>query len=438
MPETDTRLPDADDAADEIFLSPRVIDMKSFQDLEARLRRLIAHALESGKALVSLDEKAGASLAALAEATPEIADRQRDAERVLASLDERVGTAEAMLEAALARAERASSFEADIEATIEAAGARLEARLATSVADAEQRLRAIEARAAEGATRFRAELDAAVAEAMAKARSQADEARAGLREARAEADRASADLRTRLDDLRDEATSLRVPMLELLNELCERAGALLGRDPRALDQPGEPARGSMGDVVGRAERLLDQTRAAIGDLETVRTRTDDARRLLGDSLRDSASTMDALAARHRDLRRELRETGEACDRAKASVAQRTDEIRRVLEQPLADARAEIARLAELADRAARAGRAADDAADRHERTLARVDEALERLEPWRGPLLEGKAGLPEPLRRVVDEFRLEIADDIGRIAEGLQSIAGRAADARDRARERDA
>ena len=57
--------------------------------------------------------------------------------------------------------------------------------------------------------------------------------------------------------------------------------------------------------------------------------------------------------------------------------------------------------------------------------MARLEQALETLEPWRSALLEGRADLPAPLREVVDEFRVEIGRSVGQIADGLKTIAER-------------
>jgi hypothetical protein len=418
----------AETQADDIFLSPRVIDMKSFQDLEGRLKRLIAHALETGKALVNLDEKTQGSLASMKEAEPELDRRTQTAARLLETLDERVNCAEALLAKAIERAERVERLEDEIERVIGGAEQSMKKRLDAVVTEAGQRLRTVEADIATRAANHATTLKGVVEAAAADSKADIERRDASLAEARRAAEASAAQLADRIETLRRDAGNLRTPMLELLNELCSRASSLLGRDLEAAgDAPPNP--GSMADLVAKGERLRDDTEVAIGRLEHVRAQTDQARRLLGESLLQAATGIDELGERHRALETSIRGTAALCEAARGSMAHQERELRRTLEQPLQRAGEEAERLSALMAQAETTRQDASIALTRHADVLARIETALAKLEPWQATLIEGKGDMPPALSRIVERFRAEVGQDISRLADALHAVARRAEDA---------
>jgi hypothetical protein len=417
-----------DDQTDDIFLSPRVIDMKSFKDLEGRLRKLIAHALESGKALVNLDEKAQGSLAALEQAEPLIEERTQAAARLLTSLGERVGSAEALLAKAIARAERVEHLEDEIERIIGGAEQAMKRRLDAVVADAERRLRAVESDLATRAADHAASLKGVVEAAATDAKVGSERCAASLADAQRAADASADQLTERMESLRRDAGNLRTPMLELLSELCGRATALLGRDLGAPDDAA-PTPGSMADIVDKGERLRNDTQLAIRQLEHVRGQTDQARKLLGESLLKAAKGIDELGERQKALEASIRGTTALCDAARGSMERQERELRDAMARPLRHANEEAERLSGLMTQAEATRRDASGALARHADVLARIEGALAKLEPWQAALIEGKDDLPPALAQIVSMFRAELGEDISRLADGLHAVARRADDA---------
>lgn len=406
MPRTD--LPSPEQAADDIFLSPRVIDSSSLDALEARLRAVIDHALETGQALVSLDEESKASLKALKQAGPALDTRSRNAAKLLQTLDQRVSDAEGLLGRAIERADRAEHFEGDVDAIVARAEEKLQLRVDAIVADGEQRLEQAE----QGLRRRIDELSAQAKEAItahaADARRDAEAHWSRLADSTREAEAAARALGGRLASLRREADEIREP----LHDLCARAERLV-------------ADGDMATLVSRAERMGEQASGAVERFEHVREQTEQARKLLAQALAQSSTRLDELSDKQSGLHRDIKESSRLCDEAAEAMTARADQLRAALRAPLDDAGAEARRLADLIARGQATASKAGEAMRRHEETMARLEEAMARLEPWRGTMLEGRSDLPAPLRSVVNEFRVEIGRSVGQIADGLKTIADR-------------
>lgn len=199
--------------ASEMFLSPRVIDQRSFEELSTLLRGLVKDAASQGRTLISTTGEVKSISQQLREATKELQTRVETALRVVPTLDQRATKAEQLLERATGELtareqsirelvsreasldksalqklvqehlgsvvrEKLSGFADDLSKTalathesqrkeIEGTLARLEAARRLLDADAgaiETRLGASVSRAAETSDRVRTEIDAKLAE----------------------------------------------------------------------------------------------------------------------------------------------------------------------------------------------------------------------------------------------------------------------------------
>jgi len=116
-------------ATGEVFLSPRVVDARAFDDLAGRLRTLVDQAGEQAAVL----QGAMANTEQLGARVREIEAAQQHnmelAARALQSLEQRAAKAGQMLEAALRAAEATREFEANAAAMIDRQAAELRARL---------------------------------------------------------------------------------------------------------------------------------------------------------------------------------------------------------------------------------------------------------------------------------------------------------------------
>lgn len=86
--------------ASEIFLSPRVIDQRSFEELSTLLRGLVKDAASQGRTLINTTGEVKSISQQLREATKELQTRVETAVRVVPTLDQRVAKAEQVLEKA--------------------------------------------------------------------------------------------------------------------------------------------------------------------------------------------------------------------------------------------------------------------------------------------------------------------------------------------------
>jgi len=87
-------------AIEGIFLTPRVVDARAFEEFAGALRRLTRDAAAQGRALLATTGEVRALGEGLREATRELQGRVETASRVVPTLDGRMARAEALLERA--------------------------------------------------------------------------------------------------------------------------------------------------------------------------------------------------------------------------------------------------------------------------------------------------------------------------------------------------
>lgn len=159
------------DRTEPVFLSPRVIDQKAFDDLAGTLRRLIDQAEHAGKELASRVEQVASAKQDQAKSTEQLQERLRLSARMLKAFQSQIVRTEGAIEGLTTHEEKVHAVEhhaeqaADaaqhrIDAAMDAAMERLNQRLEERIATALERLdREIDARA-ERVRRIAAEVDA--------------------------------------------------------------------------------------------------------------------------------------------------------------------------------------------------------------------------------------------------------------------------------------
>lgn len=190
--------------------------------------------------------------------------------------------------------------------------------------------------------------------------------------------------------------------------------------------------GSLADLVLRARRSRKQAETALLQLESTREQLEQARAALGRNLAESSDWIDALSGRAEELRRTLAESLGACERAAQSLCDGRTALEQAAAAPMADlqARSEELReqIASMSGQTERAREISHAVVEQTTKVLRGLSELLVQLKPWQPLLMEqdASAPLPEPLRRLVEQVRGEIAGDLSTIASGLQQVAFRA------------
>src|SRR5262245_56871729 len=91
-------LPAVETMLEKVFLTPRVVDQRAFDELASSLRALVHDAAAQGQGLLATTSEVKLLSDQLREATRELQQRVESAARVVPSLDERVGRAEVLLD----------------------------------------------------------------------------------------------------------------------------------------------------------------------------------------------------------------------------------------------------------------------------------------------------------------------------------------------------
>lgn len=136
--------PDTDRVLREVFLTPRVIDRRVYDELAEGLRSLIVRAGGEQRSLEQSRSEATKVGDRLDRASEDMKARLRTAARMLEALEERVGRAEAAAKAAEERATAAGvlvrKLEKELSGRIEAQAEAFEQKLRRSVLEAEARV----------------------------------------------------------------------------------------------------------------------------------------------------------------------------------------------------------------------------------------------------------------------------------------------------------
>ncbi len=248
---------------------------------------------------------------------------------------------------------------------------------------------------------------------------------------------AASDAAARAEDHHRRLADLQVRLEEAAGE----AEALVGLSAALPDESEDEANGaaessalpgSLGDLVLKARRVRRQAEFALRQLEATRTQAQEARSILGQDLLDSAEKIDALSARAEELRSTLSESLGACQEAGEALTERRLALEQAAAAPMADLQARSdelrTQIEAMAGQTERAREVTRSVVEQTTKVLRGMSDLLTELRPWQPLLLEHdeEAPLPEPLRRLVEQVRGEIAGDLGKIATGLQQMAFKA------------
>ncbi len=330
--------------AEEMFLSPRVLDAGAFARYAETLRSLIGEARQGARDLQDFSADADQMIAGCEKAGEQIRVRLEAGARVVRMIDERAERAEALLdtvrrelpdqtrvreliEPAVAGAvdaarQRSAEITAETERRARTLATEIEQKLASMSARAEEQAvrleragRAIEERLAAceerlGSMLERADRQAAEFEARALAASEA--ARAALEPALTRAGEAAASIDDALARAWRHAEQKAAQIAERLTPLehaCDAVLERLGLDPADPDPSGSVLQRLDGLVV-RAEAALHGSERVIGQMDSLRGQAEMVRSQFGAWLLEAAGELDRLEARREELAGPLSDAAE--------------------------------------------------------------------------------------------------------------------------------
>jgi len=470
------------EGADQVFLSPRVIDERAFTDLADRLRALIDQASSAARQAKRTGAQSESLRAGLEQAATRLTTCLEKAGGVLSAIDERAKGAEDLYARVAERSSSIEELEKQAEAVIEAKVGALEKSMDGALKAVDQRVKQIrtrldqvakkaDARASELERRLRtsvdersdraeqtaarlegvldraeselpdldarkAELEQAIEGACRTALERAEQEAAALADRAAEAvggaqarlDKSVATTEAYVASARKEVDEYLGPRLESLAAAGERAAALLGWKSPADAATTAPAPNSLGDLMRRVEESTRAASLAQDRLDEIRRQSDEARATLGESLVQSAERIDQMIERREELEAGVRTATASAESIEEALRSRIAEAEAAMAAPLEQIRSQAdeaeARAAEAARTAEEARRRLAEAAKWNQSVLLRLEDAASRLEPWRDLLLgeEAPDELPSPLRTIVDRARDEIAAPLVELGSVIQTI----------------
>jgi len=321
--------------AEEMFLSPRVLDAGAFARYAEMLKSLIGEARQGARDLQDFSADADQMIAGCEKAGEQIRVRLEAGARVVRMIDERADRAESILDTVRRelpdQARVRELIEPAVAGAIEAARQRAaeitlenERRARTLASEIEQNLAAMSARAEEQAVRlervgrsvedrlasFEARLgamleqaDLKAAEFEARTHAASESARGAIEPALARATDAAGtidDTLARAWRHAEQKAGQISERLVPLQQACDAVLDKLGLDPADPDPSGSVLH-KLDDLVKRAEVSLQGSQRVIGQMESLRGQAEGVRSQFGAWLLEAATELDRLEARREEL-----------------------------------------------------------------------------------------------------------------------------------------
>lgn len=358
----------AAEIAAEVFLSPRVVDQRAFEEFASALRELVDRAAAHAEPLREATDRAERTLTLIRESAARQQSRLDLALKALAALEERSSNVERMLARATELAQLVDRF-----------GDQADHLMATKLSEFATRLQS----QSQGAAGQIAVLEDRLA-------------------------RAEAELAAKVDRV--------VERLGLGNEKDELGVA-------RVDLPG---------LVKRAEEAATLAEGATQRLDGVREAAEKQARRMGEMMDTALGVMEQIERRHEGLEGKLRESVGLCREADEALRTREEALRKLTETPLTELQGRVNEIVStLRETIEHAERSCELGYQVLSRQLAAVSELrglLSAVEPWKPLLLEGTANgeLPRALEAVVAEVRARVARDMSALAGALGRMAAEA------------
>jgi hypothetical protein len=337
---------DADRIIDDLFITPKVIDRRGFEELSSTLRQLVRDATSKGESLKSTAVEVRTLGDNLREVTKQLQTRLEAALKVAPALDQRVAKAEHIVQLALDRSTLTDQLEKSIQQIIESRlgeysrrledlGVRQEETVRLSVQRAIDDIEARRERLNTEATETRALAESARSRLVGELetfqqmiRTQVDSAAERLCEPVRSADRKAGELSARVNNELEAAE-------ERLRSAREQADVKLAGLVETISRHAETVMRRSQDDVGAVDlRLRDLVDQSSHRIESLRTQADRQVTEIGTRIEKELSSVDAaIHAKHVAAAEKLRQMTEHAATQTREVEQLADgQIRELLDR----------------------------------------------------------------------------------------------------------
>lgn len=359
----------------DVFLTPRVLDQKAFDELAGVLRGLIGEAEQAADRLDERLEAARQNAAAPAAASAQLQERLRLGARMLKAFQTQIDRAEAAVGTLDDQHKRSETGEAGLERRL----AELEERATETIAEAQRRLDAVGDETVRRAETLCAERP---------------DGHISTDEAQRTIDEALQDALRRIEAHIDQRQATFEAVGQRLDQLRRRADELA-------------------EVVEETKRRTD-TASASAD--------------------QSAERMEARSREAGEIARQCEEAKGTLDAALLHAAAQIDELTERGERLVASTRRQLGEADTAMQRIGRSIGRAKAVQERLSPTNELADTLqalLGRLEPWKRLLLESERdaeGTPQPVASMIEGLRTGIGQDMARISATMRELARRVDD----------
>ena len=390
--------PEADDRrkieadAEEIFLSPRVLDQAAFEEFSTRLTALLD---ETRRQSTSLAEQVRAA-ESLRSGVESVGDRARarieQSTELLTKLNERATAIGALLEKAGQRAEGMQQVETQIDELIESRIVGFEERLEKSVDAAMMKLEQ--------------RIERAVAQALDQA----------------------GKLGEQLEERIERTAESQREKIQMLDSQLGRIEAQLAKSVRR-EEDADASPATLAEVIERAESLASCLAERLATIETTQNELEQHLARCDEAIGESSDRAEAALSRHAELKSAFAQLDQAGAEVEEKLNSQMSEAIELLESVggvLNRARESQSSLAERIEEAVKIRDVADSLLRRLQGAAVTAESLERKLDPWTGLLLEGRSEvgpLPEALQQIVDEFRGEVLRDLSRMASAMSLVA---------------
>ena len=404
---TDSPHHDEPSPADDVFVSPRVVDERAFEDFAGSLREVIREANSSVQGLRQQTESAQQTLETITESAAAFESRLEKTAALVQQFERRAAEVERTLSDAAGKAGQVEQIESRVRRAVDEQLAglnqRAEQAMALAVAKIEGLTSDLDERIADTRRTIESEVDAPKREIVEIARG----ARAQVDASRAEIDDATRTIAAQID----------------------RAVAVIGRAPERTEGP--VSAGSLLDVVTRAEHTQQTATAAMNELAEIKTSAETMRSTLAADADAATSRLGKAVESAKGIADTADKAVERARTAEQGLDQQAQRVKQTLEMPMQQFRVQAEQMGQgvqmMLQQTEQTRRAGEQTAREAHTLLEKLEQTATRLEPWRAVVLGGDTdAMPEPIRRLIESVRRELGRDLSTLAGTLSDMGTRA------------
>ncbi len=289
--------------AEDVFITPRVLDKAAFDQFSSQLKGLIEQASSERQHVQGAVTAAEAVLKQFAQIGPLFEAKLTGATKALATVEAKAVELAALAKKVEERHAAAQQLEGRIDSILTQKLADFEQRLGARLQETTQTLDRAKGELATRAAALQEGLANAVEQSQDRVSALAKTVELQLADKRKEIESHTSELETRLTRISDDMARYAGPGLTALTGLCDRAEKLLGapQDASGNADPSTPRQGSAAAIMTDLQELTDRSRAGLDqakrDVESLVQQADIASGTLSGAINTAAPRIDELTTR---------------------------------------------------------------------------------------------------------------------------------------------